>query len=258
MRGVIYTVAVCFCVFVASGCGPSQAVLEANQKANETACLKEIADLQADSNMLAPDWWRKGYSYTGTEWQAASKKAGEGGFVYNHLLWRMLALHLVLWGVFSTVVGANHHGYNGDEVGWITFIAGTLGLAAVWVVVWLLCSIIIPIFSPGSYLPFSFTGFLLTAGLWVTVIAFGGVLLIHYLARQATGGTVRWGTGGSSSTRDATRAGRVFRTMAKALFVSIATGIGGQLAGWLGGVLVFVITTGVCAIFEITPPPADE
>jgi hypothetical protein len=41
------------------------------------------------------------------------------------------------------------------------------------------------------------------------------------------------------------------RRMVKALLVAVATGLGSQAGGWVGGVIVFVLSAGLSAYYEI-------
>jgi hypothetical protein len=125
------------------------------------------------------------------------------------------------------------------------------------------CGLAIPLFS-AFYSPFWFVGFLLTVGLWTVALSIAGVLLIHWLARSMLGGTGKWGSGRTAAASTtvmgakvpaATRRRRMVHAMMKALFVAVASGNGGKIGGWIGGVLVFVISAGVSAYFEI--PFAD-
>jgi hypothetical protein len=258
MRSVGGVVVFCLCLLSVGGCAPSK---QQNEEA-EAKVKKELADLQADRNMLVPDWYRAEYTY----WVS-----GYGiGNIQNKHIWRMLGLHLLLWLFVSMGIGwysESKEWGDGGEVAPMAFGIGTVGLLALWVVVWLLCSILVPIFAPGSYIPFSFLGFLLTAGLWIAVISVGGVLLIHLLARNMIGGKVTWGSGAnepaSSSVMGvripaATRRGRILRAMLKALFVAVASAIGGRIGGWVGGILVFVISAGVSSYFELPPSDTDH
>lgn len=276
------SVVVCYSCLLTVGCADKKQIAERRSK--------EVEEWKSDKNMLVPDWYRAEYDFS-TELGGLWGDGASG----NKLAWKMLGLHLILTMVATMIVvprlNASDKTGNGEKPSggeqnaldgwWVFYGLSQFVLLVLSVAVWLLAGIVVPIFSSGSYIPFSFIGFLLMVAGWVAAVSVGAVLFIHSVAWSKSGEKVGGGSRQSNlsppnvinvaaiqpvdgrqqdvtvvKTMTATRRGRMLRAMMKAGFVAVVSAIGAKLGGWIGGVLVFVISAGVSAYFEL--PHSDD
>jgi hypothetical protein len=257
MRSSLGLIVVYACLLMAGCSGVAQ---------NYNSADQEVLKLQNDPHMVASDWYRKGYITHPIDEQ------GRIG-IFNSVFLKMLGLHAILWLFMAIYIQVNlksawqvrHPNTNifmkfafwcyspqgadmqMKSVGAFMYFAVNLPLAAIWVAFWLLGGVIIPIFYPDAYMPFDFVGFLTLVGFYATIAAY----LASRLMRSSSSSSM------STSTGNISGAGRTVRAMAKALFVAVASGVGGKLGGWIGGILVFVLSAGVSAFFELPSQDHD-
>jgi len=169
------------------------------------------------------------------------------------------ALLFPVWGVIFEVLAKSQDKY-GHDVGplfWGVSILPHIVIGLLTVFLYFVLYFALGIFdSSNPYIPIDFIGLLLyfaSHGLGAVVLG----LTLQTTNNNSLG--MRKASESSGRNNQALpRFARTLRAMSRAALVAIATGIGSQIGGWIGGLCVFVITSGLAAYFNFTPPSGDH